>query len=337
MRYIESCTMEEIDGLSIGVVRFTETMEVLSCAVLNGGVSETDACFIMQVPHDYDHDDPHAHAESVRDALGLPANTVGMMTAAEVGYVFNVQEAEYDGTFATAIATAGLSNHVIAGDMLEDWESRHEVSLERAARMMAGTINIALVVESPLTMQGKVNLFMPVIEGKSAAMADRGFKETGTTSDAVAIISPKGEDRVTYTGTGSHTGIAGARAVRSAVGYSLCVRGEFPVPEEPMTLLRRMGYDEEILWTMSGTTMSREEYSEALNEYLSYPRTRTVLDMFQYVADRADSLYADGDECIIQLFEDLSVAEFGFVPDFEKGLMDGLVMSMATEAGRRTQ
>lgn len=335
MKYIESLALEEIDGLTIGVVRFTETMEVLSCAVLNGGATETDACFIMQVPHDYVHDDPLLHAESVRDALGLPKNTVGMMTAAEVGYVFNVQEAEYKGIFTTAIATAGLSNHVMAGDVLEDWESRHSVSLERASRMMAGTINIILVSESPLTMQGKVNLFMPVVEGKSAAMADRGFKETGTTSDAVAIISPRGEERVTYTGTGSDIGISGAKAVRAAVGHALCVRGEFPVPEEPMKLLKRLGYDEEVLWTMSGTGMSRGEYSVALNEYLSYPRTRIVLDMFQYVADRADSLHADGDECIIELFEDLSMAEFGFVPDFENGLMEGLVMSLATEAGRR--
>lgn len=335
MRYIESLVLEEIDGMSIGVVKFTETMEVLSCAVLNGGVSETDACFIMQVPHDYVHENPRMHAESVRDALGLPENAVGMMTAAEVGYVFNVQEAECNGIFTTAIATAGLSNHVMAGDLLEDWESRQSISLERADRMMAGTINIALVVESPLTMQGKVNLFMPVVEGKSAAMAERGFKETGTTSDAVAIISPKGEDRITYTGTGSDMGISGARAVRAAVGYALCVRGEFPVPEEPMRLLRRLGYDEEVLWTMSGTDMAREEYSVALNEYLSYPRTKTVLDIFQYVADRADSLHADGDECVIDLFEDLCVSEFGFVPDFEKGLMEGLIMSLATEAGRR--
>ena len=335
MRYIESCGLEEVDGLAVGVVRFTETMEVLSCAVLNGGLSEADAYFIMPVPHDYDHDDPRAHAAEVRDALGLPGNTVGMMTAAEVGYVFNVQETERNGTFVTAVATAGLSNHVMAGDVLEDWESRHVTSLKRAARMMAGTINVALVVESPLTMEGKVNLFMPVIEGKSAALADRGFKETGTTSDSVAIISPKGDGPLTYTGTGSDLGIAGGRAVRAAVGHALCVRGEFPEPEDPMKLLSKLGYDEEVLWTMSGTGMTREEYSESLREYLSYPRTRTVLDMFHYVSDRADSLYADGDECIIQLFEDLSVSEFGFVPDFEKGIMDGLIMSMATEAGRR--
>ena len=62
MRSVSSCEVVVHEGLSVGVVRFSETMEVLSSAILNGGRAETDALFIMQVPHDYDHDDPLSHA-----------------------------------------------------------------------------------------------------------------------------------------------------------------------------------------------------------------------------------------------------------------------------------
>ena len=98
--------------MPVGVVRFTERMEALSSAVLNGGDSAVSAVFIMQVSKNYDHPDPAAHADAVRRELGLPEDSLGMMTAAEVRHVFNVREVEFEGMEVTAIATAGLSNRV---------------------------------------------------------------------------------------------------------------------------------------------------------------------------------------------------------------------------------
>lgn len=320
--------------MPVGVVRLTEPMECLSSAVLNGGDSAVSAFFIMQVSKDYNEPEPAAHAARVRDGLGLPEDTMGMMTAAEVDYVFNMQESTFEGETVAAVATAGLSNHVVAGEVLEDWPARHEVSMRRAARMMAGTINTVLVCGRPLTVEGKVNILLPIVEAKSAALADRGFQETGTTSDAVAVISPKGEPRVSYTGTGSDIGIAAARAVRSAIGRALEVRGERPVPLEPRRLLEKLGYDERSLYAMSGTDLPEDRFRKNLDRMLDDPRTRTVLDMAVYISNRADSLAADGDGYVGTILGKLCGDLCGQTPEPGTGFAEGVVMAMAARAGR---
>ena len=97
MSMIGSCEVVDFEGMPVGVVRFKERMDVLSSAVLNGGLSTASAYFIMQVPKNYMTDDPRSDAERVRVGLGLPEDTVGMMTAAEVDYVFNVKTGVHDG------------------------------------------------------------------------------------------------------------------------------------------------------------------------------------------------------------------------------------------------
>ncbi len=334
MRYVKSVELKELDGLGVGIVKFTETMEVLSSAVLNGGITEADALFIMQVPHDYDCSDPMKDIIRVRDAFGLPENSVGMMTAAEVQYVFNVKEAEYGGSNACAIVTAGLSNQVVAGEPLVDWESAHKISLKRAAKMMAGTINIAVVVETPLSYEGKVNLFIPLVEAKSAAMADRGYRETGTTSDSMAVICPKGDERGSYAGTGSSIGISAAKAVREAVGYSLEIRGEHPVPAEPMKLLEKLGYGIDVMWALSGSPMGKEEYSRALDSYLKGDGMKTFLDMAAFSADRADSLAEDGNQFIHPMVCRICSSLIGIEPNLSEGIMQGIIEAIAVDAGR---
>ena len=212
LTFVQSCEIMEADGMPVGVVHLTERMEALSSAVLNGGDSVVSAVFIMQVSKNYDHPDPAAHADAVRRELGLPEDSLGMMTAAEVRHVFNVRDVGFEGAEVTAIATAGLSNHVVAGEVLDDYDEKSAVSAMRA-RALAGTINICVVSPVPLSTAGKVNLMIPLVEGKSVAMAEHGFLETGTTSDSMAVISPIGEGRVDWTGTGSNIGIAAARAV----------------------------------------------------------------------------------------------------------------------------
>ena len=246
MTCIESHEVAYFEGVPVGVVRFNQPMEVLSSAVLNGGDRITHAYFIMQVPKDYQTDDPEADAIRYRDGLGLPEDSVGMMTAAEVDYVFNVRSSTYGGVTVEAVATAGLSNHVVAGEVLENWEERHAVSLERGKRMLAGTINIGIVSPVPLTTEAKVNLMIPLVEAKSAALMDFGYRETGTTSDSMAVFCPVGDDRYSYTGTASDIGIAGARAVRDAVGYALRRRLEHPYPERACRVLDGLGYTERL-------------------------------------------------------------------------------------------
>ena len=228
------------EGTPVQVIRFAHEMSVLSSAIYNGGETVSSCILIMQVPKDYMSDDPHADVQRVVDVLGLPKDTIGLMTAAEVEYVFNVAHGGYNGEEAYAAVTAGLSNHVIAGDVLENWEARHAVSLKRSARLYgdrgvpkfhAGTINIVSVVPTPLTLAGKANAIIATTESKTAAMNILGYRETGTTSDAVAIVSPKGEVS-NYAGTGSYQGIAMCRAVRDGVCKALIIRDDFPEDTE---------------------------------------------------------------------------------------------------------
>ena len=103
-----------------------------------------------------------------------------MMTAAEVDYVFNLKECSVEGYEAAAFATAGLSNHVIAGEDLVDYEENSRISARRAEEMRAGTINIGIISSVPMTIEGKINLFIPLVEAKGVAMSEHGFAETGT-------------------------------------------------------------------------------------------------------------------------------------------------------------
>lgn len=317
-----------MDGYAVGWVRFTERMEALSCAILNGGDSTASAMFIMQVPKDYDGTDPAADAARVRDALGLPEDSVGMMTAAEVDAVFNLAESDHNGVEVAAVATAGLSNHVVAGEELENYAERRRVSDRRGAAL-AGTINTAVVSPVPLTMQGKVNIMIPMVEAKSAAMADRGFRETGTTSDSMAVFSPIGDDRVSYTGTGSLVGISAARAVRSAVGYALEARNEHPVMEEPFRLLRNVGISKEEMAEMSGSGMDPKDFANLMEVALGESHLRGLLDLALFCGDHVDSLAADGETADRDLMLILTRGMTGHSYGPDEGIVRSVVGSIA--------
>jgi adenosylcobinamide amidohydrolase len=216
----------------VAVVKLHEEMEILSSAVINNGFVVSDTLFIMEVPKRYDCADPFGDIEKVRTDLGLPGNAVGFMTAAEVEYVTSFKETIFEGMRTFAVVTAGLSNHVIAGDTIENLEERLDASLEKAKVMKAkakkiGTINIIGVSPVPLADAAKVNSFIAMTEAKTAAMRALGHEETGTTSDAIAIVSPIIGNREMYCGTGTPLGISLARSVKSAVLESLINRGDF--------------------------------------------------------------------------------------------------------------
>ncbi len=248
MKYVAGTEIAANGDMATAVIRLTERMEVLSNAILNGGITETDTLFIMQVPHRVPLTDPWAQIRAERDRLGLPQDAVGLMTAAEVGYVFTTQSTDHEGSETFAAVTAGLSNHVVAGETIADWDERSRISMERYRALIGGTINIIGISPVPLTLEGKVNLMMPIVEAKSAALADTGFRETGTTSDAVAVVSPAGDAREAFSGTGTPLGISMARSVRAGVAASLDKRGDRPVPGTFVDALARAGIPRDSLW-----------------------------------------------------------------------------------------
>jgi len=208
----------------VAVVKLSEKMEVLSSAILNGGHTVTDTLMIMEVPKNYDDRNPILHIKKVRDELKLPETTVGFMTAAEVRNVTSKIETDYNGTKTTAVATAGLTNIITAGDVIDNWDERME---KREARTRPGTINIIAFAPFPLSDIAKVNSFIVITEAKTAALNSFGYKETGTTSDAMAIVSPISGKREDYTGTGTDVGISMARSVKEAVRSAVIKREDF--------------------------------------------------------------------------------------------------------------
>jgi len=248
MRYVEKVELLEDGEMAVAAVHLSEKMEVLSSAIKNGGHTVTGTLFIAQVPHNYMTDDPVRDIEEIMEKHGIPADAVGFMTAAEVKYVFSTVENEYEGITTFAAATAGLSNHVVAGELLENWEERFRISQERYRMLVGGTINIIGISPVPLTDAAKVNIMMPMIEAKSAALGILGYRETGTTSDAIAIVSPIGGERETNAGTGVPLGISMARSVKAAVISNLVKRGDYPYMGTFIDVLKSRGITKEMMW-----------------------------------------------------------------------------------------
>ena len=236
--------IEYVDGWSVAVIEFDERMEVLSSCFLNGGLTETSTIVIIQVHPDYS-ENPIDGAEHVLKALGLPTDTVCFMTAAEVYRVFTKERVNHNGFDCLALVTAGLSNQVVAGEEITDWPERKKIATARHEKIAMlhppGTINTIGVVSEPMTDAAKVNTFIAMTEAKSAAMHDLGYKETGTTSDAIAIVCPRHGNIQSYAGTGYGFGLSLAKAVRSAIRKSLIKRYDFPIDmkDEEIAELRR--------------------------------------------------------------------------------------------------
>ena len=282
MKYVECTEVREEDGeMATAIIRLSERMDVLSNAPLNGGHCLTDTIFIMQVSHDYDDPDYLGDLRRKREQYGLPADSIGFMTAAEVKYVFSTAEEGCGDNTVFVAATAGVTNCVCAGDELDNWERRKAHSREIYERLVAGTINIVAVSSLPLTNGAKANLMMPIVEGKTLAMSDRGFGETGTTSDAVAIVSPVSEDRARFAGTGTPLGIAAARGVRRAVAECLENRGEAPIPRDALDMLGMAGVDAGMLWDVAAALglkgSAKDEFEGTVGEMASDPDIRTLV------------------------------------------------------------
>ena len=269
MKYVRCCEIkEEPEHMATAIIRLTEMMEVLSSAPYHGGHAVTDTVFIMQVPHNYADGDYLADLENKRLQYGLPEHSVGFMTAAEVKYVFSTSEQEYKGCEAFVAATAGVTNAVCAGDPLTDWEAKAARSAEIYRMLIAGTINTVVVSPVPLTDAGKINLMIPVVEGKAMGMHDAGYRETGTTSDAVAIVSPIDGARVPFAGTGTPLGIAVARGVRKALVECLRKRGEHPEGSDSIKLLSAENVTSEQMWVCATALGMNESLKDMFYETL---------------------------------------------------------------------
>lgn len=240
----------ESKGYTVAIIKFNQSMEVLSSAMRNGGESWTDTFVFVEVPKMYNHEDPQKDMDAIYEDLKIPNHAVGFMTAAEIRQVLTVCDNEINGMRTKSIVTAGVSNRVVAGNIIDDMPERLLRSVERAKerRRSMGTINIVGVSATPLTLEAKLNAFIVITEAKTVGMQSLGHEETGTTTDSVAIVCPIGDDRQMFCGTGTDLGISLARSVSTAVANSLIKRSDFPEASNFLNHLRDFDITMQSMW-----------------------------------------------------------------------------------------
>lgn len=188
------------------VVEFDAPHRCLSSAVLGGGLGEMRSWLNAQVPSDYARTDPEAHlAELVRE-LGLPRPAVGMMTAALIEDYVHIAQ----GT-ARVVATVGLRDP-------------HAAASSGIPVPSAGTINLLILLQVPLTDAALVGAASTAVEAKVQALATAGVKAgsvtaTGTATDSICVACPTGSSgsRVHFAGPATRVGTDLARVVHDAV------------------------------------------------------------------------------------------------------------------------
>ncbi len=224
---------------NVAIVRLPKRMRVLATTLVNGGFVESDTMLIIQVGKGYDNREPDQDMRSMCSSLSLKSNTVCFMTAADVPRAISVAEESHNGVHASVVATAGVVNSVVAGELVPESVI--------ASIMKPGTINVVVAVDVPLKPSGLANAIITATEAKTAAMMDCGIRGTGTTSDAVAVACPIGEGSY-YAGTATDVGIALSRAVRKAVAESITKWERWNTPPNLLERLEAVGVTMDDMW-----------------------------------------------------------------------------------------
>lgn len=214
---------------------FSKPHQILSSAVLNGGLQRACGVLNLKVPKQLSEFEPAEQTLSRYGAdlgcegmgcegvdcgcegadLNKKGVLVGMMTAASMAS-YRLACRKEQGVEIFVLATAGLSNARRAGDLAE---YRRMISEPEEA----GTINLLMATNACLTQAAMVESLMMVTEAKAAVLQDAGIISpvsgliaTGTGTDSVAVINGFGPE-VRYCGKHVLFGELLAQAVIEAV------------------------------------------------------------------------------------------------------------------------
>lgn len=200
----------------------------VSSAVLGGGLGWVRTWLDLQVERPYTRTDPDVHL--LQESADLPAPVVGMLTAAGVA---RFQRAVVGGAHSVAtvgvghaLAAAGNRPRVVpvAAPSGDGQAAALPATIDRPRAMpAAGTINLLVVVDEPLTDAGLVNALQTAVEAKAQALAAAGVRAanadgyaTGTATDSVCVACPPGA-QVPFAGPVTRIGAELALAVLEAV------------------------------------------------------------------------------------------------------------------------
>jgi adenosylcobinamide hydrolase len=210
------------------VVDLGSPYRCVSSAVLGGGLGWVRTWLDLQVERPYTRTDPEVHL--LEESVDLPAPVVGMLTAARVA---GFQRAVVGGacSLATvgvghALAAAGSRPRVVPVEAAtgNGQEVTTLASPDRPrAAPAAGTINLLVVVDEPLTDAGLVNALQTAVEAKAQALAAVGVRAanadgyaTGTATDSLCVACPPGAT-MPFAGPVTRVGAELALAVMEAV------------------------------------------------------------------------------------------------------------------------
>jgi len=212
-------------------IEFSKAHQVMSSAVLNGGLVCADHLVNMKVPKETpdngssDSDSPNN--ESPEQALsnycsnsGWYGTSVGMMTAASMKS-FRMAKVTEQGIDIIIVVTSGLSNARRVGDVAE---YRSMATDSKAV----GTINIIFLTSAKLTAAASVEAVLMITEAKAAALQEAKILSpisnkiaTGTGTDSVAVVSGHGPELITYCGKHVLFGEILGRLVMDTVASSI--------------------------------------------------------------------------------------------------------------------
>jgi adenosylcobinamide amidohydrolase len=168
------------------------------------------------------------HDRVCAEAALPPGETAVMGTAANMNYAAVVTERD-EGVAATAAVTAGVaSNATTAGEPATWRETRGGMQKVPA---YAGTINIILLVNHPLTPAALARVVVTMTEGKAAALQRLAVPShlsidlaTGTGTDQYCIAAPSSGELVltsasTHVKLGELIGLAARKATMEALRW----------------------------------------------------------------------------------------------------------------------
>lgn len=202
-------------------VEFTVPHQVMSSAVLNGGLVYADHIVNLKVPKYLTApSSPQRTLTQYCEDANWHGSSVGMMTAASMDS-FRMAKQSAQGVDIIILVTAGLSNPRRVGDHAE-----HRIMVAESEEI--GTINIIMITSAILTGAAMVEALLIVTEAKTAALQDAGIKSpvsdkiaTGTGTDSVAVVSGHGPAEVNYCGKHVLFGEILGRMVTDTVASSI--------------------------------------------------------------------------------------------------------------------
>lgn len=202
-------------------IEFSRPHQVMSSAVLNGGLACADHLVNMKVSKESsDNDSPELTLSNYCTDAGWQGTSVGMMTAASMKS-FRMAKVTEQGIDLVIIVTSGLSNARRVGDRAE-YRMMTEESKE------VGTINIVFLTSAKLSEAASIEAVLMITEAKTAALQEAKIISpisnkiaTGTGTDSVAVVSGQGPEVIKYCGKHVLFGEILGRLVMDTVASSL--------------------------------------------------------------------------------------------------------------------